>query len=499
MNDINWIEKAKTASLTIRNFIDGKVSKGGGKSIISKFSPRNGTLLYELPEGALEDVNLAVEVARRSFVEGLWSKSSVQERKKVLTKLADIMEEHSYELALLESLDVGKPISEALAVDVPMAIGTIRYNAEAIDKMYGKTTSPDPRCMTYQTRRPIGVVAAIVGWNFPLGLAAMKVGPALAMGNSLVLKPSEVTSLSARRFAELALEAGLPPGVFNVVNGSGINIGSALSLHNDIDLLSFTGSTQTGKQLMVAAGQSNMKRLLLECGGKSPHIVFDDCDDLDGIADMVVGKAFWNQGEVCTASSRLLIQAGIKAELTQKIITRAQQIKPEDPLLATTRLGPLVSRSHLNKVTDYIEIGKKEGARLCCGGNRVLSETGGYFLEPAIFDEVSADHTIAKEEIFGPVLSVMSFADEHEALAIANSTIFGLDAVVCTKNIGRAQYLARNLDAAMVTIHATPNPSSGPGISTVFGEPQKQSGIGRDFGVEGLESYSVSNSVIAYF
>ena len=499
MTDISWAEKAQNIDLSVRNFINGCYTDiRQGDSIIHKYSPRDGSFLYQFSSGSGDDVEDAVANAREAFEDGRWSDMSLQQRKTVLQTWAKLIEKNKEELALLDCLDVGKPITNALNFDLPLATVTLINCAENMDKLFSPSGS-DGSTMAYQLRKPVGVVGSIIGWNFPLWMAAIKAAPALAMGNSLVLKPSEFTPLSATRLAELAIEAGVPPGVFNVVHGNGSSVGSALAHHSDVDLLSFTGSSATGKQMLLAAGQSNMKRLMLECGGKSPYIVFDDCpDDLDFIAADVVETAFHNQGEWCSAGSRLLIQDSIKDKLLPKIVALAAELKPQDPLDPNTQFGPLMNEAHLQKVLAYIDSGQQEGAELILGGQRVQVDTGdsdsqGYYLEPTIFDQVNPQQKIAQEEIFGPLLSVITFTDEAEAIQLANNTCYGLAAYAATENLGRAQRLARQLKAGHVVVVASSHVSES-GVE-LGGEPQKQSGFGQETGLAGLASYTVSTTV----
>jgi acyl-CoA reductase-like NAD-dependent aldehyde dehydrogenase len=352
----------------------------------------------------------------------------------------------------------------------------------------------DSSSLSYQARRPLGVVGGIIGWNFPLVLAAEKIAPALAMGNSLVLKPSELTSLSAGRLAQLALEAGVPEGVLNVIHGSP-EVGSVLAHHLDVDMITFTGSSRTGKLLLVAAGESNMKRLLLECGGKAPNIVFGDAPDLAAVADGIVARAFWNQGQVCTASSRLLVQEDIKDELLKLVIERAAVLHPGDPLQEQTTFGALVSSGHREKVLGYIASGEREGAQAIYRASAVDPLPGGFYVAPVIFDEVSPVHRVAQEEIFGPVLSVLEFRDEQEAASIANSTIYGLSAILWTKDLGRAHRLSQSIDAGWIVVNATASPTGGPGPGILSIGGNKQSGIGLEGGVEGLKAYTRESAI----
>jgi acyl-CoA reductase-like NAD-dependent aldehyde dehydrogenase len=493
--NIDWGERAQALKLQVRNFIAGRWVPGSGGEMLEKYAPRDGKLLVSFGAGQASDAEEAVVTARRAFEDGRWSKLSVERRKEVLYKLAALMQERREELALLECLDVGKPISDALNIDVPMAAAAIRYSAEGADKLYGKVFGVDPSSLSYELRRPMGVVAGIVGWNFPLVLAASKVGPALATGNCLVLKPSELTSLSAGRMAELALEAGVPEGVLNVVHGGGA-IGAALAQHNDVDLVSFTGSSQTGKKLMIAAGQSNMKRLILECGGKAPNIVFDDSPDLETIADAIVARMFWNQGQVCTASSRLLIQQDIKDRLLPILIERSAELGMGDPLNSHTKFGAVVSEGHRQKVLGYIDNGRKEGARIAYQSDAKAPFEAGFYVAPVIFDQVSARQKIAQEEIFGPVVSVIGFRNEDEAIDIANNTIYGLSAILWTTDMGRAHRMSQAIRAGWIVVNATGKALGGAEGITVGGH--KQSGIGAEGGLEGMEAY-LSKTTVQYF
>ena len=493
MTAIDWHYRVKETNLSVRNYINGQYEHSPGEELISKYSPRDGSLLYEFRNGDSATVNQAVDNAKQTFKQGIWSGLSVYHRIAVLQKLADLIEAHSEEFALYECLDVGKSITHALQQDVPSAAGVLRGCAEKADKLLSPSGS-DGGFFAYQQRKPMGVVAGICGWNFPLVLAVQKAAPALVMGNSLVLKPSEFTSLSACRLAELALEAGVPAGVFNVVHGSGPVVGDALAKHQDVDLLSFVGSSATGKQLIQSAGQSNMKRLILECGGKSPYLVFDDCpEDLDFIAANIVAKAFPNQGALCVAGTRLLIQEGIKKTLLKKVIEKAAKIVPSDPLEESTSFGALVNEAHMNKVLSYIDSGKQQGAELVLGGRRVEVIPGGYFVEPTIFDQVDPQQKIAQEEIFGPVLSVFTFKTEEEAIALANDSSFGLAAYAATCDLGRAQRLGQQLSAGRLTILGTSTPFAG-GVD-LAAEKHKQSGFGFSGGMEGLEAYTASTTV----
>ena len=489
----DWISRARQLSPTVRNFVNGRWQAPGG-TMLSKVGPRDGQLLCQFGSGEIHEVDDAVATARKAFEDGRWSRLPIQRRKEALQALASLIDKHCEELALLESLDVGKPISEALGFDVPAAAAYIRFSAEATDKFYGSVYASDLSSLSYQLRRPLGVVAGVIGWNFPLYLAAMKIGPALATGNSLVLKPSELTSFSAARIAELAIEAGVPEGVLNVIHGDS-TIGAALAHHRDVDLLTFTGSSRTGKKLLIAAGESNMKRLVLECGDKASNIVFDDSPNLEAVADAIVARAFWNQGQMCSASSRLLIQEGIKGKLRELVIMSAEMLRPGDPLNSETTFGALESENHRENVLAYIKDGQTSGATLVHQSITAPPLAGGFYLPPTIFDHVLPDHKIAQEEIFGPVLSVISFRDEAQAIEIANSTIYGLTSIVWTTDLGRAHRVTQAVDAGLIVVNATTKPAGGAGIGVVSVGGHRESGIGTEGGLEGLEHYTSKTAV----
>ena len=493
MMEINWHQRADETPLNVSHFIDGKVIDCLGDKTITKYSPHNGKLLYQFGQGNGEEVDLAVDSARKAFNDGRWHALPMHQRKAVLLKLAELVETNKETFALYECLDVGKPITNALYDDLARVVASLRSSAENADKLFSPSGS-DGGLFAYQQRKPVGVVGGIIGWNFPLTLAASKVGPALAMGNSLVLKPSEFTSLSAWRLAELAIEAGVPPGVFNVVNGAGNTVGDALARHPDVDLLTFVGSSATGKQMMVSAGQSNMKRLILECGGKSPYLVFDDCpDDLDALASDIVATAFPNQGALCVAGSRLLLQESMKEKLLPKILEQTRQLTPADPLNPDTHFGAIINQDHMNKILGYISSAKEQGADLLCGGKQIHQETGGYYIEPTIFDRVDPNARVAQEEIFGPVLSVMTFNSEEEAIQIANNSCYGLAAYAATENLSRAQRLGQQLNAGSVGIVGTNTLRAGAVELGVEGH--RQSGFGMEGGLDGLKAYTTSTMI----
>ena len=508
MTSINWRERAEQTDLRICNMINGKAipvepvydsaNVDDPGQVISKHAPGDGQLLYRLCVGSAEQVDTAVANAREAYNDGRWSGLPLAQRQAVINKLADLVEEHAEQLALYESLDVGKTISKALNDDIALIANYLRSAANAASSFYSPSAA-DQGVFAYLRHKPLGVVAGITGWNFPLTLAASKIGPALIMGNSIVVKPSEYTSLGTWHLAELALEAGVPPGVFNVVNGAGHTVGDALARHPDINLLSFVGSSVTGKRLMVAAGESNMKRLILECGGKSPYLVFDDCpDDLDFVAQDIVSKAFPNQGALCIAGTRLLIQESMREKLLPKILDKTQQLEAGDPLDENTRFGALINKQHLRKVLNYIEVGIREGGELLCGGKQLYPQgerdlSKGYYCAPTIIDGVAADDTIAQEEIFGPVLAVQTFSHEEEAIAIANNSHFGLAAYAATTHTGRTQRLSDRLNAGLLFITGSDQSPCG-GVS-LPSDKHGQSGFGFSGGLNGLETYAITTTV----
>ena len=485
MSRAEWETRANALDIEGRAFIDGHYVPARSGATFDCISPIDGRLLGAVASCDGADAELAVVSARSAFDSGVWSRQAPAKRKAVMLRFADLLEAHSEELALLETLDMGKPISDALAVDLPGSIDSIRWCGEAIDKIYDEVAATAPDQLGLVTREPVGVVAVIVPWNFPLMMASWKLGPALATGNSVILKPSERSPLTAIRIARLALEAGFPAGVLNVLPGYGGNVGKALALHRDVDTVAFTGSTQVAKQLLVYAGESNMKRVWLEAGGKSPNIVFADAPDLQVAAEAAAAAIAFNQGEVCTAGSRLLVQASIKARFVPMVIEALKAWKPGHPLDPDTNVGALVDSRHLEGVLQRIQGGQEEGARLLLGGRVALEESGGSYVEPTLFDNVSNGMKIAREEIFGPVLSVIEFDDAEEAVRIANDTPYGLAAAVWTADLSRAHNVARALRAGSVWV----NLYDGGDMMAPFGG-YKQSGNGRDKSLHAFDKYT---------
>lgn len=481
----DWRELASGLDIRSKAFINGEfVDAASGETYMS-INPADGSEIASIASCDAEDVDRVVKVARDAFESGVWSQMAPARRKRVLQKFAQKMRDNREELALLESLDVGKPIRDTTRIDIPASAASIDWYAELVDKVYDQIAPSDPAFLGMITREPLGVIGVIVPWNFPLLMASWKLGPALATGNSVILKPASVSSLTALRVAELASEAGIPDGVFNVITGSGSKVGMAIGMHMDVDGIAFTGSTEVGKQLMQYAGQSNLKRLGLELGGKSPNIVLADAPDLDYAAKAACFGIFFNQGEICNAGSRLLVQESIKDEFMELMTKAAARHVPGEPLDPGTRMGAIVDEGQMDKVLYYIDEGQSEGANLLYGGNRVRQETGGYYIEPTIFDKVSNDMKIAQEEIFGPVLSVITFKDVDEAISIANDSIFGLASAVWTTNLATAHKTARAIKAGTVWI----NNYDQADMTVPFGG-YKQSGFGRDKSIHALDKYT---------
>lgn len=477
--------QAQTPTFNGQAFINGQRVHAVDGQTFEKHSPVDGRLLTHVARCGAGDVDAAVTAARAAFEDRRWAGKSPAQRKRVLIKFADLMLAHADELALTETLDMGKPIRNAKAADVNGAANCIRWYGEATDKVYDEIAPTPANSLALITREPVGVVGVIVPWNYPMLMASWKIAPALAAGNSVVLKPSEKSPLTALRLAELALEAGIPPGVFNVVPGYGPEAGSPLALHMDVDCIAFTGSTRVGKQIHVMAGQSNLKRAWTELGGKSPNIVFADCPNLDAAVDAAVGSIFYNQGESCNAPSRLFVEASIKDAFLEKALAKVPQFQPANPLDPKTTMGAIVDRIQLSTVMRYIEAGQKEGAQLLAGGHSVEPVPGGCYVQPTIFDGVTNHMTIAREEIFGPVLSVLSFTDAADVVRQANDSVYGLHAAVWTRDINKAHGVARALRAG--TVHV--NQYDEDDITVPFGG-YKQSGVGRDKSLHAFDKYT---------
>jgi acyl-CoA reductase-like NAD-dependent aldehyde dehydrogenase len=467
-------------------FVDGALTESQSDRIVEVINPSDGRLCLTFGAGSDADVHRAVMSARRAFDDGRWSEAPPSVRKQTLHRFADLIAANAKSLDALDAGEMGKPVQEGFA-NAAVAAGLMRFHAEAIDKLLGDVYTSDKTGFALQRLVPRGVVAALVPWNFPTFVAVLKIAPALAAGNSVVLKPSELSSRSALRLAQLALEAGLPAGVLNVVPGLGEIVGRALGLHAEVDMLTFTGSTAAGKLMLQYSGQSNMKVVMAECGGKCPHIVFADGVDLDVASDRIARQLLVNQGQVCSVGSRLLVQEAIQDAVVEKIAARFKQIVMGDALDPTTTFGPVVSAKQCTRVMEYIESASAEGVPIVAGGRRARIEEGGYFIEPTVFRDVSPTSRIAQEEIFGPVLSVIPFKDEPEAIRIANGTMYGLVAYVWSANLSTGMRMMKGIRSS-IRINAAAPSGEGSGYAASY-EPAGQSGVGVESGMKGIESY----------
>ena len=478
---------ALPARLRTQAYINGDFVDAADGATFESLAPATGRAIATMTACGERDVDRAVAAGRAAFTAGSWTRRPPADRKAALLRLADLIETHGEELAVLESVDAGKPITDCRTFDVPDVLNTIRWYAEAIDKVFGKVSPTGPDHLGLIVHEPVGVVGAVLPWNFPAAMLAWKIAPALAAGNSVVVKPPELASLSTLRIAELATEAGIPDGVLNVVPGLGEVAGQAVGLHQDIDMVTFTGSTEVGRAFLRYSADSNLKNIVLECGGKSPQVVMADCrDQLDVIAADLAQAAFWNAGQNCSAGSRILADAAIKDELVARLAEHANGLTVGDPGDEATVVGPLIEADALDRVLGYIGRAAADGAAVAAGGSRLLAESGGWYVSPTVLDNVSPQMAVAREEIFGPVVSVLSYASEAEALELANQTDYGLAATVWSRDIDAAVRMARGVRAGTVAV----NGYSEGDITTPFGG-YKMSGFGgRDNGLEALEQYT---------
>jgi gamma-glutamyl-gamma-aminobutyraldehyde dehydrogenase len=474
----------KDIKLPNQMWINGQSYMAVSQQTFVSENPATGETLSHISEGGVEDLDVAVNAARQAFEMGLWSSLAPSDRKSLLQNFARLIRENANELAVLESLDSGKPITDCLEVDVEETAASIEWHAEAQDKLYDQVAPTGEDALGLIVREPLGVVAAILPWNFPLLMAAWKLGPALATGNSIIVKPAMLTSMSVIRLAQIATEAGIPDGVFNVVTGRGRVLGEAIGLHPDINLVTFTGSTEVGKKLLEYSGKSNMKRVVLECGGKNPCVVLEDAKNLDAVADHQAFSIMTNMGQNCASNSRLIVHEAIKDQLVSKIVERCTSWKIGNPLELDTQLGATIGKDHFNSILRHIEKAKAEGATLKCGGQNL--DKVGYFIEPTVFDDVTANMSIAKEEIFGPVLAVMSFTNEDEAIRMANDSVYGLTASLHTSDLTKAHTLSRKLKAGTVSINCYGEGDR----STPFGGFKESGFGGRDNGIHAHDQYT---------
>ncbi|MGB0505957.1 MAG: aldehyde dehydrogenase [Pikeienuella sp.] len=467
------------------HFIDGRMSHSADGSQMDVISPINGQPIARIARGSADDAARAVASARAAFEDGRWARMAPAGRKKILYKLADLIEANALELAVLGVRDNGTEITMAIKAEAMSAAGTFRYYAEAIDKVYGQIAPTPENVLGLIHHAPVGVVGAIVPWNFPLMIGSWKVAPALAAGNSIVLKPAESASLSLLRIAELAVEAGVPEGVFNVVTGPGRVVGEALALSMDVDIMVFTGSGATGRRLLEYSARSNLKRCYLELGGKSPNVIFNDAADLAHAAKVSAAGIFRNSGQVCVAASRMLVQEDIHDDFVAEVVKHAEALRVGDPLNLQSDVGAVHSEGELEANLRFVQTATTEGADCRTGGGRILTETGGYYMSPTVMTGVKPKDTLAQEEVFGPVLAVTSFKDEQDALRIANDSVYGLSAGVWTADLSRAHRMVSGINAGVVHV----NTYGGSDLTVPMGGV-KQSGNGHDKSLHALEKYS---------
>jgi gamma-glutamyl-gamma-aminobutyraldehyde dehydrogenase len=480
------IDRLRAASVAPQQlFIDGAWRDAADGARLDVMSPIDGQCLTTIADGSAADINQAVEAARRSFAAGVWCRATPAHRKKVLLRFADLVEANALELAVLGVRDNGTEIAMAYKAEPLSAAGTIRYYAEAIDKVYGEIAPTGPDVLGLVQRQPLGVVGVIVPWNFPLMIGAWKIAPALASGNSVVVKPPEIASLTLLRLAELASQAGLPDGVLNVVTGRGAVAGEALGLSMDVDVVSFTGSGAVGRRLLEYSARSNLKRVYLELGGKSPNVVFADVPDIKQAAKVSANGIFRNSGQVCVAGSRLLLQSSIYDRFMAELLDATAALHVGDPLALSSDIGAISSPEQLRKNLNSVAVAEQEGGKRLTGGNQILAETGGSYMAPAIFTDVTPDMTLAREEVFGPVLAVTRFDSEDDAVCLANATPYGLASAVWTANLATAHRMVRAINAGVVHV----NTYGGADITVPLGG-FKQSGFGRDKSLHALDEYT---------
>jgi len=481
---------AKNLTFSVNSFVNGKFSKPLSGNTMETINPATGDVLAIVAACGAEDVDAAVIVAQQAFDSGKWSRLHPNERKEIIIELANLIEKNQHELAVLESLESGKPISECQMTDLPETVSTLKWHAEAADKIYDQISPANESGIGLIVREPMGVVGAVLPWNFPLMMLAWKIGPALATGNSVIVKPAEQTSLTTLRVAELALEAGVPAGVLNVLPGLGPDVGEPMGRHHGIGAISFTGSTEVGRLFVEFSAKSNLKKIILECGGKNPAVVLSDAKNLDNIAKHVAFSALWNMGQNCTANARLIVHKDLKKLLVEKVLKEFDHWKTGDPLDPRNQLSAIISPEQYAKILNYIDMAAKEGADLIYGGKAIQSGNG-LFIEPTIFDNVTPDMTIATDEIFGPVLGIMSVDSDAAAITLANDTSYGLQTSLFTSNVTNAHRFARALEAGTVSVNCY-----GEGdITTPFGGYKLSGFGGRDNGFSAHDQYTETKTI----
>lgn len=494
MSDIlsceDYTARAADLVLPANAYINGKFTSAKSGKTFDTINPATGKVLTQVAACGADDVDFAVSKARKAFENGTWARLHPSERKAAMIQWIKLIKRHRYELATMESLDSGKPIRDCASIDLPETCDCLAWYAEAADKLYGQMSPTEDDAMGLIVREPAGVVACVLPWNFPLMMLAWKAGPALAAGNSVILKPAEQTSLTALRVAELAAEAGIPPGVFNVVPGLGEEAGAAIGKHPDIDVVSFTGSTDVGRMFLKYAADSNLKRVVLECGGKNPAVVLSDAEELDSVAAYVVEAVFWNMGENCSSNSRCIVHQSIKDDLLKRILEKVKDWRTGNPLDPANALGAIVSQEQFDRIMGYVNGAKKEGAKPILGGEP-LEIGDGLFIPPTIFDGVKPEMAIAQEEVFGPVLSIMTVGSDEEAISLANNTCYGLHASLFTRNIKKALRAGRDLRAGTVSV----NCYSEGDITTPFGGYKLSGFGGRDNSLQAFEQYTETKTI----
>jgi gamma-glutamyl-gamma-aminobutyraldehyde dehydrogenase len=488
----NYYDQATALSFQTNAYINGQFVPSISGLTFETHNPATGKLLADVASCEAADIDVAVKNARRVFEAGDWSKMSPAKRKKILLKFADLIEANTHDLALLETYNSGKPIFNCLTEDLPAAVESIRWHAEAIDKIYDLKAPTGNDVVAMIVREPMGVVGIVVPWNYPISTVAVKIGPSLAAGNSVVVKPAELTPLTSLRLAELGTEAGLPDGVLNIVPGLGHIAGAALGLHNDVDLINFTGSTAVGRMFLEYSAKSNLKGIVLECGGKSPSLVLDDINDFDFVAEQVTLGFLANQGELCSAGTRCIVHNSIREQLLEKIKEKCSAWILGDPFESVTRLGAMIDKNHMGKVLSFIDAGKSEGADLVLGGGQVRTDSGGSFVEATVFDNVKNEMTIAQSEIFGPVLAVVGFDNIDEGIKISNASKYGLAAYVYTDSLNNAHNVANSLRAGTVSVNSF---STGDMTAPFGGYKESGFGGGREKSLAAHEQYTETKTI----